>query len=156
MFPLAHCHYGKEKQCMAMPLLCILFSAWLTHAFWIWLPTGFYRWTITEIWEWVYNFWVGKKLTLTAEQQQHIPRPVYHNQTLIKPFCKQSLCLCASGITLNLILSVLIWVLLWANLFSMILSCSLGSLLQLRFRKPKPELQTPSACVTTAQFGSTC
>lgn len=85
-----------------------------------------------------------------------IPRPVYHNQTLIKPLCKQSLCLCASGITLNLILSVLIWVLLWANLFSMILSCSLGSLLQLRFRKPKPELQTPSACGTTAQFGSTC
>lgn len=82
------------------------------------------------------TFGWGKKLTLAAEQQQHIPRPVYHNQTLIKPLCKQSLCLCASGITLNLILSVLIWVLLWANLFSMILSCSLGSLLQLRFRKP--------------------
>lgn len=134
-------------------LCCVFFffSAWLTHAFLI-LLLNHHR-----------NPRVGIKLLggeknshWTAEQQQHIPRPVYHNQTLIKPLCKQSLCLCASGITLNLILSVLIWVLLWANLFSMILSCSLGSLLQLRFRKPKPELQTPSACGTTAQFGSTC
>lgn len=75
-------------------------------------------------------------LTLTA-QQQHIYRPVYYNQTLMKPFWKQFLFLCVSSIPSNFVVSVLICVLLWANLFSMILSCSLGSLLQLRLRMPK-------------------
>lgn len=122
------------------------FSSWLCWTLWVVIKLFFF---------------CGNRLILTAQvalwcPYEHTPSPVYWNKTLIKPFCKQAPCLCASTITSNLILSVLIWGSFVSRFVQHDTFCGLDLMLQLWFRKPKPEFQTPSAYGTTAQFGSAC